>query len=570
MNKILNKILNRILIIIVLLLSLSSNSFAQERSFFGDFPSNQAFQIWVYDPYGYFGTGTTDQPEPTSPPSVQSALMELGASRAIVNSTYLRLDGTNTPSANYTWTTNLTLLILTSSQSISASDITVSSSFKDKDGDVGISGQVLKSVAGQTDWQTEIGGSGTPGGANTQVQYNDSGAFGGNSSFTFDETSGLITASGLSVTSVFKDKDGDVGISGQTLKSVAGQTDWQTDLTGGAGGFSIYVEEDDIAVANNSAADIYLDFLGADFDTGLVGNEVNVTVAGAITRDIEWDTEGEVQTAWGGVNIILATEIDTYAELDAIVGDAVLTHNGLIDTEAEFDALLFDVESEIAAGTTAQFYRGDKTFTGTLIGTLTSDGLTLGNNENLTFGVDTFYFDAVTSNDFELSDDLNINDTDPHIQLIPSSGDKFEIYAFGSELYCVNVTDGVILWKVKTNNDLLLTGEKKSISFVIMSPTATSDFPVWKVPYGITISRITVLDIGGTNTIGGLDSRSPAGVVTAVDSDITASDAVEATDDGSLTNPVIPQDYWVRWHTTSISGTPTSVTVTVWYKVNNQ
>jgi hypothetical protein len=36
------------------------------------------------------------------------------------------------------------------------------------------------------------GGNGSPGGANTQIQYNDSGNFGGNAGFTFDETSGNV------------------------------------------------------------------------------------------------------------------------------------------------------------------------------------------------------------------------------------------------------------------------------------------------------------------------------------------------------------------------------------------
>lgn len=38
------------------------------------------------------------------------------------------------------------------------------------------------------------GGNGTPGGATTQVQFNDAGAFGGNTGFTFNKTSGVFTA----------------------------------------------------------------------------------------------------------------------------------------------------------------------------------------------------------------------------------------------------------------------------------------------------------------------------------------------------------------------------------------
>ncbi len=47
------------------------------------------------------------------------------------------------------------------------------------------------------------GGSGTPGGANQQVQFNDGGAFGGNSGFTFDKTTGNLNVSGTVTASAF-------------------------------------------------------------------------------------------------------------------------------------------------------------------------------------------------------------------------------------------------------------------------------------------------------------------------------------------------------------------------------
>jgi hypothetical protein len=52
---------------------------------------------------------------------------------------------------------------------------------------VGTAGQVLTSQGtGTPTWTTPT--TGTPGGSNTQVQYNNSGAFGGSSAFTFDGT----------------------------------------------------------------------------------------------------------------------------------------------------------------------------------------------------------------------------------------------------------------------------------------------------------------------------------------------------------------------------------------------
>ena len=40
------------------------------------------------------------------------------------------------------------------------------------------------------------GGGGTPGGANTQVQFNDNGSFGGNAAFTFNKTTSAVVATG--------------------------------------------------------------------------------------------------------------------------------------------------------------------------------------------------------------------------------------------------------------------------------------------------------------------------------------------------------------------------------------
>lgn len=64
----------------------------------------------------------------------------------------------------------------------------------------GVNGYVLQTDgAGNLDWTAMTGnggGNGAPGGANTQIQYNDSGAFGGNSGFTFNEVSGNVAIPG--------------------------------------------------------------------------------------------------------------------------------------------------------------------------------------------------------------------------------------------------------------------------------------------------------------------------------------------------------------------------------------
>jgi len=63
----------------------------------------------------------------------------------------------------------------------------------------GVNGYVLQTDGtGNLDWtaQTGGGGNGTPGGSNTQIQYNDNGAFGGNAGFTFNEVTGNVAIPG--------------------------------------------------------------------------------------------------------------------------------------------------------------------------------------------------------------------------------------------------------------------------------------------------------------------------------------------------------------------------------------
>ena len=60
----------------------------------------------------------------------------------------------------------------------------------------GVNGYVLQTDGiGTLSWTAQTGGgggAGNPGGANTQIQYNDSGSFGGYAGFTFDETTGNV------------------------------------------------------------------------------------------------------------------------------------------------------------------------------------------------------------------------------------------------------------------------------------------------------------------------------------------------------------------------------------------
>ena len=103
-----------------------------------------------------------------------------------------------------------------------------------------------------------------------------------------------------------------------------------------------------------------------------------------------------------------------------------------------------------------------------------------------------------------------------------------------------------------------------SKSFVILAPIATDDYPVWKSPTAITVTAVHVQCLGGTNIVGQLTECNAEGISCAVcdSTDITATANNSEDDDGTLSNGSIDALDYVGWKTESISGTPTSVTVT--------
>ncbi len=145
------------------------------------------------------------------------------------------------------------------------------------------------------------GGSGTPGGSNTQVQFNDGGSFGGDAGFTYDKdnnsittithitASGHISASGA--TSTFKgilvdmdiihhgDNDTKIRFSDDNIHLTAGGNVVQFETTG------IDVEGDITASGNISASGGRHTFGG----TTILGDTVNV--GNAIQHDGDTDTK---------------------------------------------------------------------------------------------------------------------------------------------------------------------------------------------------------------------------------------------------------------------------------------
>jgi hypothetical protein len=118
--------------------------------------------------------------------------------------------------------------------------------------------------------------------------------------------------------------------------------------------------------------------------------------------------------------------------------------------------------------------------------------------------------------------------------------------------------------KKVTRSNLLGTQTK---GFAIDTPAATDDFLLWQTPFAITITDIKGVLVSGTSVTGGLDECDSNGAnCVAVDSDI-GFDGLLDQDDGTLSNPSIDADDWVKWHTTTVSS-PGWLSVTIYYTID--
>ncbi len=133
--------------------------------------------------------------------------------------------------------------------------------------------------------------------------------------------------------------------------------------------------------------------------------------------------------------------------------------------------------------------------------------------------------------------------------------------------HMATVGDGLTL----TDTTLSATAatQTKYLFFTVLNPTAASDFPIGQFPRAITVTGIRALSVGGTSVVGCLDEYAGNGTAlqAAIDGDWTAG--TTELNDTSFTNAAIDAGDWLRWHTTSVTGAVSSVTVTLEYTETN-
>lgn len=154
------------------------------------------------------------------------------------------------------------------------------------------------------EWQACGGGGGTPGGADTQVQYNDGGAFGGDSGLTFNETTDALTVGGrvlipdgaLATPALSFSADLDTGCNRASANDwycvadgSATWTLWQLDGNGGAG---------------NGRMRLYNSDNSGWLEVGNGGNQplISFNGTGVLANAYGWNGDANTGLRWAGAD----------------------------------------------------------------------------------------------------------------------------------------------------------------------------------------------------------------------------------------------------------------------------
>jgi hypothetical protein len=161
--------------------------------------------------------------------------------------------------------------------------------------------------AGNLSWVAQTGGgggNGTPGGTNTQVQFNDANSFAGNAGFTFNKTTTTVTANNFVATST-----ANLGAVGNVV--ITGGTNGQILVTDGAGGLNW---------GNVGTAVTVDDFMGSGSQTAFTLSTIPagvdytlVSIAGTFQPRTAYNLAGNVLTFTSAPPAAAEIEVTTLA-----------------------------------------------------------------------------------------------------------------------------------------------------------------------------------------------------------------------------------------------------------------
>ena len=228
-------------------------------------------------------------------------------------------------------------------------------------GGVGTSGQVLTSNGTGAYWSTVSGGSGTPSGSNTSIQFNDSGSFGGVANLTFDKSTNIISVGNSTVNTQIAANGvtltGDSGLVpfSNTVGTTFGVSDKRWVITANTGNFTGTVTG---TVANMSTS---VNSASLTVGTNFIANTTGVYHTGTINA-ISLTTTGVVVNTTAIVptsNTILLGNSTGRFVLSANTGDFTGTVTGTVaNMSTSVNSSLLTVGTSFIANTTGAYHTG--------------------------------------------------------------------------------------------------------------------------------------------------------------------------------------------------------------------
>lgn len=277
-----------------------------------------------------------------------------------------------------------------------------------------------------------------------------------------------------------------------------------------------------------------------------VTDTANVTSAGAL---MDSEVDADLKT----LSLPANTTISTYGA--SIIDDAdEATFKATVNLEIGTDVQAYDADLGALAGLSSA---GMITRTGA--GTASVRTITGTSNE-----VSVANGDGVSGNPtLSLPATIDLGGKDS--LEIPNGAGGTTVNATGE--VCIDSTSKTLNFYDGADEVVLNPIQSKSVT--ILAPVVGDDFPLHRFDVAVTLVKVSYLCLGGTNWVGQLvemdaNGGTPTDVHTA---DVTASAGTVNTST-TFSNATIDAGDYVGIETTSISGTPTSLTITYYYREN--
>ena len=229
------------------------------------------------------------------------------------------------------------------------------------------------------------GGNGTPGGANTQVQYNDDGVFGGDASFTYNELTNTLSASNIIATQFTGT------LSGNATRAGTVTTNAQPNITS-VGTLTSLTVTGNISAGNANLGNS----VTANYFVGNING--NATTAGTVTTNAQPNI-----TSVGTLTTLSVTGNVTAGNVSAATFTGNLTGNattaGTVITNAQPNITSVGTLTTLAVtGNVTAGNMSATTFTGNLVGNATRAGTVTTNAQPNITSIGTLTSLAVTGN----------------------------------------------------------------------------------------------------------------------------------------------------------------------------